>query len=174
MIHIQQDPRAVRSAGLIADGLTACLARMPFGEVTVTAVCRAAGVGRSTFYRLFDHTVDVLAYQCDRIFAAVPGSPGEDPALRFIRLWMDNRVLLQAIVESRQTVLLEDAHRRYVLPHSPALQAAAPEEARYLSATLTACLCAFLSAWLKGGCREDPETLYAQLCRCYQSLGKLL
>ena len=103
MIHIQQDPRAVRSAGLIADGLTACLARMPFGEVTVTAVCRAAGVGRSTFYRLFDNTADVLDYRCGQVFTAMPDAPEEPPALRFIRLWMDNRVLLQAILESGHT-----------------------------------------------------------------------
>lgn len=174
MIHIQQDPCAVRSAGLIADGLTACLARMPFGEVTVTSVCRAAGVGRATFYRLFDNTADVLDYRCGQAFTAMPDASEEPPALRFIRLWMDNRVLLQAIVESRQNALLEDAHRRYVLPHSPALQAAAPEDARYLSAMLTACLCAFLSAWLRGGGQESPEALYDRLRQCFCTLSTLL
>ena len=83
MIHIQQDPRAIRSAGLIADGLTACLARMPFGEVTVTSVCRAAGVGRATFYRLFDNTADVLDYRCGQVFTAMPDAPEEPPALLF-------------------------------------------------------------------------------------------
>ena len=39
---------------------------------------------------------------------------------------------------------------------------------------LTACLCAFLYAWLRGGGQESPEALYDRLRQCFCTLSTLL
>lgn len=74
MYHIQKDIRAQKSAKLIGEGMLKCLGEKRFEEISVSDVQRASSVGRSTFYRLFDNTADVLAYLCDGILSRPIGS----------------------------------------------------------------------------------------------------
>lgn len=39
----------------------------PFAEITVSELHRDYLISRTTFYRLFDNTVDVLEYMVDRM-----------------------------------------------------------------------------------------------------------
>ena len=64
MYHIMDDKRSQLSAQLILTGFKSLLLTEDFELITVTAICREAGVSRSTFYRLFDNTQDVLDYAC--------------------------------------------------------------------------------------------------------------
>lgn len=56
----KEDARAARSKALIKEALLAVTRERPFAEVTVTALCAQAGVGRQTFYRHYKNTSDVL------------------------------------------------------------------------------------------------------------------
>lgn len=63
-------------------------------------VQRASTVGRSTFYRLFDNTADVLAYLCDWIFeqagreyAQLSKLTVDETTLRFICIWMEDTLV---------------------------------------------------------------------------------
>ena len=62
MYHIKNDKRCVKSAARICDALRELLTEKPLGEITVTDIQKRSGTGRSTFYRLFDNTDDVLLY----------------------------------------------------------------------------------------------------------------
>lgn len=64
MYHISEDPRARESARRICDALLECAQHKPFSEITVTDLYREHRISRTTFYRLFDNTVDVLEYHC--------------------------------------------------------------------------------------------------------------
>lgn len=64
MYHIKADKRSLASARLISQGLNRLLQAKDFDSITVTDIVNEAGVGRATFYRLFDNTTDVLTYSC--------------------------------------------------------------------------------------------------------------
>ena len=68
MYHIKNDKRCRKSAEAIETALEQLLEKKPFMNITVTDVQKAAGVGRSTFYRLFDTIDDVITYSVDEHF----------------------------------------------------------------------------------------------------------
>lgn len=55
------DARARRSREALRDAVIALAGRMPIDDVTVSAICRAAGVTRDTFYRHAESPVHLLA-----------------------------------------------------------------------------------------------------------------
>ena len=62
MYHIKNDKRCIKSAARIGEALRELLTEKPLSEITVTDIQKRSGTGRSTFYRLFDNTDDVLLY----------------------------------------------------------------------------------------------------------------
>ncbi|ANZ64981.1 hypothetical protein AYR62_13445 [Secundilactobacillus paracollinoides] len=65
MFHIKDDIRAQRSAQLLYNGLMTLLDTKPFTQITVSDLSRESTVGRTTFYRHFDDTIDILTWQCN-------------------------------------------------------------------------------------------------------------
>lgn len=183
MYHIQKDIRAQKSAKLIGEGMLKCLEKKRFEEITVSDLQRASTVGRSTFYRLFDNTADVLAYLCDGVFEQAGREyeqlsklTADDTTLRFIRIWMENKDLLKAIVDSGRTEFLHEAHMKYLTPNNtffPGTETMDPIQVEYLMTTLTSCIAAFLSAWIKNGGQENAEQLQKRIKVCFQMLGQI-
>ena len=68
MYHIKSDKRAQTSAQLIGDAMLELLKARAFDDISVSDIQRQSTVGRATFYRLFDNTVDVLSWLCNQIF----------------------------------------------------------------------------------------------------------
>lgn len=54
--------KALSSQRSIACALLALMDSAPYAEISITALCRAAGVSRPTFYSLFGSKDDVVAY----------------------------------------------------------------------------------------------------------------
>ena len=71
MYHIKNDKRCIRSAESIMHALEQLMGRKPFMDITVTDIQKTAGIGRSTFYRLFDTIDDVVTYMVDREFEEI-------------------------------------------------------------------------------------------------------
>lgn len=180
MYHIPNDARAKKSAEKIGNGLLNCLRSKNFVEISVTDVQKTSSVGRATFYRLFDNITDVLSYLCDNIFERV-GREYEitdivvprSMSLKFIREWMNNKTLLQAIVDCNRMDFLYNAHSKYIGRNidfffpSPSVS---EEQLTYLLMTMTACTSACLGAWLKNGAYETAEQLYNRLKDCFNTL----
>lgn len=183
MYHIQKDIRAQKSAKLIGEGMLKCLEEKRFEEITVSDLQRASTVGRSTFYRLFDNPADVLAYLCDGIFeqagreyAQLSKLTTDETTLRFIRIWMENKDLLKAIVDSGRTEFLHEAHMKYLAPNDtffPGTETMDPVQVEYLMSTLTSCIAAFLSVWIKNGGLETAEQLQKRIKICFIMLGQI-
>ncbi|MGM9530604.1 hypothetical protein [Intestinibacter sp.] len=160
-----------------------CLEVKPFDKITVTDIWKTSSVGRSTFYRLFDNTSDVLEYLCDQIFETLNEKHPidetlntNDLALRFIEIWMEHKTLLKAIVDSNRMDLLYNAHKKYLLPSKDIFftnEQLNSFESEYLVATLTSCISAYLTTWIKHGCKEDSQTLFIQLKKCFSILGNM-
>lgn len=183
MYHISSDKRAVRSAERIGLGMLQCLENKNFSEITVTDVQRASTVGRATFYRLFDNTADVLSYLCDEIFEKagreyekLDDLDAGKTTLAFIRVWMENKALLKAIVDSNRMDFLFQAHMKYLSPLKETFFYGSEmdeSQTAYLMMTLTSCTAAFLTAWLANGAVESAEQLQCRLKDCFQTLGKI-
>ncbi len=183
MYHISNDKRAVNSAKKIGNGLLLCLQSKNFTEITVTDVQKASAVGRATFYRLFDNTVDVLTYLCDDIFEQadkkytyLKTKNASETTLTFIRIWMQNKVLLKSIVNCNRTDLIFRSHVKYLAPRKEEFfPKSTPDNTQntYLMATLTACTSAFLTSWLASGSEENAEQLQLRLKECFKALGEI-
>lgn len=180
MYHISKDRRAERSAERIGNGLLACMRGRSFTEITVTDVQRAAEVGRATFYRLFDNTVDVLSYLCDRVFEQMEREREREKCdvkkmtLSFITCWMENRELLEAIADCNRLDILYDSHLKYLgadielfFPNIRMDEA----QTSYLMRTMTACIAASLTAWLENGASESAEQLQEKMKTCFSVLA---
>lgn len=183
MYHISNDERARKSAMKIGKGLINCLNNKNFTDISVTDVQKASGVGRATFYRLFDNITDVLSYLCDNIFEKVGYEykkmntfRPKETSLRFIQEWMNNKNLLKAIVDSNRMDFIYNSHTKYICNDVsrffPNLTIS-KEQLNYLLMTMTACTSACLSAWLKNGANETAEQLQKRLNECFKILGSI-
>ncbi len=183
MYHISNDKRAVKSAKLIGNGLLECLSKKAFADITVTDVQRASTIGRATFYRLFDNTADVLSYLCDGIFEHAQKTykqmnnlSADETTLEFIRIWMENKTLLKAIVDSNRMDFIFRAHMKYLTPSKEDFfRESEMDEVQtaYLMTILTACTSAVLTAWLENGGKETAEQLQIRIKGCFKTLGKI-
>lgn len=68
MYHIKDDPRSMRSAEMLYDGLKKLMLEMPFDSIKVKDLVEVSCVGRTTFYRNFDEIEDVLRFRSDQVF----------------------------------------------------------------------------------------------------------
>jgi AcrR family transcriptional regulator len=84
-----KDPRLVRSRNRLVDAASALLKTGGVDAVTVGAVSRMSRVARTTFYRHFDGTTDLLAAAFERLLphADVPDAHGpiRDSLVRLVR-----------------------------------------------------------------------------------------
>lgn len=181
MYHISKDKRAYRSVEKICKALMECLKTKKFTDITVTDIQKYSKIGRSTFYRLFDNTADVLSYLCDKVFIeagnsfAKINSPNADKTtLCFIEKCMENKTLLTAIVESNRIDFLNNAHKKYFeSAHNYFFPNLKKDDLNYMTTTLTACTCAFVISWIKNGGKENSNELQQKLKICFKSLGRI-
>lgn len=120
MYHISKDSRAERSARQIVKGLDECLKQKSFANITVSEIQRAAGVSRSTFYRLFDNPADILSLLCDTVIAEgarrlehLESFDGKSILLIQIELWRKHRKVLEIIVNSGRLDLIYQSNMKY-------------------------------------------------------------
>lgn len=98
MYHIKNDKRCRKSAELIGNAVMQLLETKALDEITVTDIQKKSGVGRSTFYRIFDTVADVLVMKSDEECAGMAkayldaanhnGQP-ENVQIDLIRLFFD-------------------------------------------------------------------------------------
>ena len=82
-----------------------CLKQAKMTEITVTAVMRGTGCGRSTFYQLFDTPSDIAQWKCDQIMRlalqeAGGGKDFDENMLLFVSSWMDHAAIIGALHRS--------------------------------------------------------------------------
>lgn len=183
MYHIANDPRAKRSADLIADTVVALAQHTEFAEISIAAIQRNSTVSRSTFYRLFDTTVDVLAYRCDQMVDAITADMAQfnqqslhEAQITFIQACMAHVDLLQALAASGHTAILRDAHRRNlpnIIARLPLVTVIGAATADYVNSMLVDILPSAMFVWLQHGRQEDAETVFEQIKSGTQILSAL-
>ncbi|ETT53107.1 putative TetR family transcriptional regulator [Paenibacillus sp. FSL R7-269] len=76
MYRIGNDKRKTQSARLVCRGLEELMRKHDYNDITVTSLINTSGVGRATFYRLFDDKSDVVLYQMESVFTELLRSTG--------------------------------------------------------------------------------------------------
>ena len=123
MYHIKNDKRSEHSAKLIGKGFAMLLKTARFEDVTITAICEAADVGRSTFYRIFDDKADVLIYRMDVAFEgskeAFPREFNTDDLQQHVyqylfTYWLNEKELIQSLIDANLYFLFQKTFARYI------------------------------------------------------------
>ena len=184
MYHIVDDQRAHKSARKLVEGLEACLARRKYEEISISELCETAGVGRATFYRLFDNMTDVLYYQCSEVIHLVADAVERDgiislrqAMLDFINEWMKRRKLLETLQITNQLELLHRAHMENIASFRKNIETVGhmdEVQEAYVVGLLTATLPALIRVWALRGERETAEELYLCMKSSASMIGNLL
>ena len=181
MYHIPKDKRAEKSVEKICNGFLQMLESKSFLDISISDIQKATKIGRSTFYRLFDNTSDVLSYLCDKIFMETDiaieknnKANAQKTTLCFIEKFMQNKTLLSAIVDSNRIDFLQNAHTKFLTSKSANFfLKPTSSELTYTTSAITACTCAFIVTWFKNGAKENPQELQMELKKCFNHLGKI-
>lgn len=105
MYHIGNDKRKTQSAKLICKGLEELMQTQDYNRITVTQIVGASGVGRATFYRLFDDKSDVVLYQMESVFDELIRRMGShtDPNVvvkALFDLWLAQKELFLSLIQA--------------------------------------------------------------------------
>ncbi len=179
MYHIKPDKRSQSSAKLICQGLIECMSKKEFTQITITDIQRATGVGRSTFYRLFDNISDVVSYICDKQFSEaisdfpnIKSQPAETVAKRIISSMMEKEEVITAIAKSgRMDILFTSAKsnaitfrelisQKHMLDKSKQMT---DNQIDYFIATFLCSMIACLSVWINHGRSETVDEVYENM-----------
>ncbi|CAI6243175.1 hypothetical protein NRS6120_05330 [Bacillus subtilis] len=171
MYHIKDNARIKESAALIVDGLFRCLEKKDFVELTITEVHKEATVGRATFYRLFDNLTDVLAYQSDLMFQNLfedmtwqENTDYKGNFMHFISYWMEQRILLAAIINSNHLEILYGSHKRCALTITESItnsrNGMTETQNAYFRCIQSSVMIGVLLMWFQRGQKETAEELF--------------
>ena len=184
MYHVSNDKRSCKSAELIWTGMEACLREKPFDKLKITDVYQKSFVSRATFYRLFDSLPDVIAYECDRIYAQLEEElrnaefqSRQAFFLSMIQKWIEQEVLVQTLVENNMISVIYDTHMKNAgMMRDIFLQnvALSDTEADYLVSVLTNMIPAAVRVWYLHGKTETPKEIYRAVSRSINLIDKQL
>ncbi len=189
MYHIKTDKRSQTSAKLICEGLISCMKKKEFTQITITDIQRASSVGRSTFYRLFDNTSDVVAYMCDRQFGEALANvssfkelSAEDAAKEIISSMMSKEEVITAIAKSGRMDILYSSARtnaiamRDVITEKYGLDKflrLTDDQIDYFVAGLLSLMFSCLAVWINHGRTETVDQVYDNMTRLNKRLDDI-
>ena len=111
---------ALSSQRQIAEALLALLEEMPYGDISISTICRRADVSRQTFYSLFTSRENVVVFTLQAGERDIPEitpperSNDREDSLRWLcrgysEYILQNRELIKLLVDNRIDYLLYDS-----------------------------------------------------------------
>ncbi len=176
MYHIKEDARSLQSVEWLLVALGELMKTAAFSQIKVVQLAAKAGLSRSTFYRNFDETEDLLRYMVDRdfsdLFAAVLGYYREQTVsgkgfrtafvVPFLRFWESRfRTVELIVLAGRESFLLAafGRHARKVLSLSENSNFLSDEAKEYFVAMRSGEAIGLLIYWVSQGRSLSQETL---------------
>ena len=145
-----------------------------FSQITITDIERSSTVARSTFYRLFDNLVDVLSYQCDKVFDetlkkySISIQTPDSFLLLFIDQWAKNDALLETVFSINRLDILytaqqkrEDTVKKLFFKDFDLKK----DSIEFLIVSITSALVGILSVWMKHQKKESANDLLVEFKR---------
>lgn len=153
----------------------------PFDKITVTSICRKAGVNRSTFYahypdirsmmeQIEDHLNDELIQITEAwTRASRPDGGAESPFIPYLCYVKEHQYFYRMALSSRKALPIrksfEPLWRQIIRPYRARMELPAEEELYYFI-YFQAGVGMVLKYWIETGCRESEDKLAAVLARC--------
>lgn len=168
MFHIKEDKRVQRSANLIVEGLIRCLKDKPFMEITISDIQRESSVSRTTIYRLFDNSTDILHYKCDLLgkeivekFHSAQNKTRQEFLPFIITFWIDRHEFLEAIFASGRADILQLTMFEHIksLSQLSQFRTNSDKEKNYMVTIATSIISGILMAWIREGKSESADEI---------------
>lgn len=177
MYHISDDIRAQQSAMRICNAMMKYSKKKSFSEITVSDLHKEYLISRTTFYRLFDNTVDVLEYMVDRmgeeVLMSVSGTTPREVTINAIKALEERRELIELLSASCHFDLFIKKQEKYFPLSQLAVGLQFGDAAEYFHAILAQMIPTALDIWVRNGLKDSPEEVYEKLCYSIRMLGVL-
>ena len=159
----------------ITRALTGLLRAKPIGEVSISELCAAAGVGRASFYRNFDSKEAVLQRQDEALLrrwqrdydtakarALTEGREPDNLMVSLLMFYKENRDFYTLVYRNDSRILLGTILK---------ICGPVPEDANatYAKAFIAYGIYGAVSEWIRRGMTESAEELAALLDQSQQS-----
>ena len=164
----QTEQSAARQV-LVEQCLLRELGQRHYDDISVTDLCRLAGISRKSFYRYFSGKSGVLHALLDHTIMELDSMMEgnsvpfrQSTLLLLFRYWMEHRELLDVLNRSNLLSELTERAVRFAFQHemdlasTPGLQRA---ERQYRAEFLIAGLIRVVVSWYRGGFRQSPEQM---------------
>lgn len=184
MYHVSNDKRSKKSADLIWHDMKKCLLEKNFDKLRITDIYQKSFVSRATFYRLFDSTADVIAYECDCIYLQLADNiknsrfkSQQEIFLYLIEQWLEQDILIKTLVENNMLNILYHTHmKNHELLKMIFLKdiSLSDSEADYLVSILANIIPAAINTWYLHGKTETPEQIYHAVSQSLDIISKQL
>ncbi len=105
MYRIGNDKRKTQSAKLICKSLEELLKTQDYNDITITNIVNTSGVGRATFYRLFDDKSDVILYQMEAVFTELilrveSNYESKEIVTSLFEIWLEQKELFLSLIKA--------------------------------------------------------------------------
>ena len=148
---------------LIADALERLLDRKAFMDITVSDIQRESGVGRSTFYRLFDNIDDVVTYLVDESFRDILADYNNQTWKDFTKTILTGIIghsgkMLNIVAEGRTDLIVRPIRQNLqsIYRHEDPTKR---REAHYRCAVFAGAFISILLSWSENGKVETVDEL---------------
>ena len=165
---------ALQSQRQIADAMMALLGVKPFSQITVSELCKAAGISRQTFYTLFTSRENVMVFTlqancCDGPELRAPERPecrGE--LLRWLcrgysEYMLRNQALIKLLVDNHIDYLLYDSFFEAMDSCDGFLRQADPCTRSYAASFYAGGIACVARRYAQEGCSSDADQLESLL-----------
>jgi AcrR family transcriptional regulator len=168
MYRKSNDKRIQTSQAMIFKAWKTLVEQKPHEDIKINELCETAGVGRVTFYRLYDHLDDVLRHQLDRDIAKARESlilyrlkhPMKKGLLKpLFMYYYRHPSLIQSIFQAKLSHLLHERLLTTFLQNNPS---AAQDDTFLLSMRLSIAI-TILEKWVAGNMNLPPEDLLTMI-----------
>jgi AcrR family transcriptional regulator len=160
---------ALASKDQIASTLLALMKEKPYDEISVSELCRCAGISRQTFYSLFSSRESVMEFAlqaryCEGLDIAAPERDREEtPLSQLCRSYsgyiLQNRGLIKMLVDNRIDYLLYDTFFEALSGCECFLNAVEPCTRRYAASFYAGGVSCVARRYAQEGCTTTADQL---------------
>ena len=169
-MYCGRNKTALASQRQIATAMMALIQEKPFAQITVSELCKEAGISRQTFYSLFTSRENVIVFTLQAQYCSAPEltppepSRSSDAALRLLchsysEYLRRNQRLIKLLVDNRIDYLLYDSFFDSLDRCDCILGAADPCTRRYAASFYAGGIACVARQYAQEGCTSSTEQL---------------
>jgi len=166
---------ALQSQRQIAKAMMLLIRQKPYAQITVSELCKTAGISRQTFYSLFTSRENVIVFTLqtndgDDLELAPPPSGRQENLLRLLcreysEYMLRNRQLIKLLVDNRIDYLLYDSFYEAMDGCDCFLPECSPCERSYAASFYAGGIACVARRYAEEGCTSAAADLEALLMR---------